>query len=104
MTRALAARGGTQIDKQTRLKVAVQKSGRLTDNSLGLLVRCGLKYSRGKDQLICYGESRDVLLVRDDDARSRSARRVRPRYCRTQRSRKKRLAFQARGVAPYSSS
>ncbi len=34
-----------------------------------LLVRCGLSYSRGKDQLICYGENMpvDVLLVRDDD-------------------------------------
>jgi ATP phosphoribosyltransferase len=31
--------------------------------------RCGLKYSRGKDQLLCYGENMplDVLLVRDDD-------------------------------------
>jgi ATP phosphoribosyltransferase len=58
-----------KLDKQTRLKIAVQKSGRLTDNSLDLLVRCGLKYSRGKDQLICYGENMpfDVLLVRDDD-------------------------------------
>ena len=52
-----------------RLKVAIQKSGRLTDNSLDLLVRCGLKYSRGKDQLLCYGENMplDVLFVRDDD-------------------------------------
>jgi len=57
------------MDKQQRLKVAIQKSGRLTDNSLDLLVRCGLKYSRGKDQLMCYGENMplDVLFVRDDD-------------------------------------
>jgi len=57
------------VDKQQRLKVAIQKSGRLTDNSLDLLVRCGLKYSRGKDQLMCYGENMplDVLFVRDDD-------------------------------------
>jgi ATP phosphoribosyltransferase len=57
------------MDKRQRLKVAVQKSGRLTDNSLDLLVRCGLKYSRGKDQLMCYGENMplDVLFVRDDD-------------------------------------
>src|SRR5271165_6371947 len=54
---------------QTRLKVAVQKSGRLTDSSLELLSRCGLRYSRGKDQLMCYGENMplDVLFVRDDD-------------------------------------
>src|ERR1700734_4161997 len=52
-----------------RLKVAVQKSGRLTDASSELLSRCGLKYTRGKDQLMCYGENMplDVLFVRDDD-------------------------------------
>ncbi len=57
------------MDKEQRLKIAVQKSGRLTDHSLELLVRCGLKYSRGRDQLLCYGENMplDVLLVRDDD-------------------------------------
>ncbi len=55
--------------KQDRLKIAVQKSGRLTDHSLDLLTRCGLKYSRGRDELICFGENMpvDVLLVRDDD-------------------------------------
>ena len=53
----------------TRIKIAVQKSGRLTDHSMELLVRCGLSYSKGRDQLICYGENMpiDVLLVRDDD-------------------------------------
>ncbi len=52
-----------------RIKIAVQKSGRLTDRSMELLVRCGLSYSKGRDQLICYGENMpvDVLLVRDDD-------------------------------------
>ena len=52
-----------------RIKIAIQKSGRLTDRSLELLERCGLKYSRGRDQLICFGENMpvDVLLVRDDD-------------------------------------
>ena len=53
----------------TRIKIAVQKSGRLTEHTMDLLSRCGLVYSRGKDQLICYGENMpiDVLLVRDDD-------------------------------------
>lgn len=52
-----------------RLKLAVQKSGRLTDPSLDLLARCGLKLSRGKDQLMGFGENMplDVLFVRDDD-------------------------------------
>src|SRR5690606_31741878 len=52
-----------------RIKIAVQKSGRLTEHSTELLVRCGMSYSRGKDRLICYGENMpvDILLVRDDD-------------------------------------
>ncbi len=54
---------------EPRLKLAIQKSGRLTDPSLDLLGRCGLKISRGKDQLMAYGENMplDVLFVRDDD-------------------------------------
>jgi ATP phosphoribosyltransferase len=54
---------------QARIKVAIQKSGRLTDRSLDLLERCGLKYTRGRDQLIGFGENMpvDLLLVRDDD-------------------------------------
>jgi len=57
------------MDKEERLRIAIQKTGRLTDHSLELLIRCGLKYSRGKDQLLCYGENMplDVLLMRDDD-------------------------------------
>ena len=52
-----------------RIKIAVQKSGRLTDHSLNLLSRCGLKFTKSKDQLFCYGENMpiDLLLVRDDD-------------------------------------
>ena len=51
------------------LKLRVQKSGRLTDHSIDLLERCGLKVTRSKDKLICYGENMpiDLLLVRDDD-------------------------------------
>jgi ATP phosphoribosyltransferase len=54
---------------ELRLKIAVQKSGRLTDPSVDILQRCGLKLSRGKDQLMGYGENMplDVLFVRDDD-------------------------------------
>jgi ATP phosphoribosyltransferase len=57
------------IDKETRIKIAIQKSGRLTEHSLDLLERCGLKYTRGRDQLIAYGENMpvDLLFVRDDD-------------------------------------
>jgi ATP phosphoribosyltransferase len=54
---------------EQRIKVAVQKTGRLTEHSIDLLERCGLKITKSKDQLICYGENMpiDLLLVRDDD-------------------------------------
>lgn len=54
---------------QPRVKIAIQKSGRLTELCLELLQQCGLKYSRGRDQLIGFGENMpvDFLLVRDDD-------------------------------------
>jgi len=54
---------------EQRIKIAVQKTGRLTDHSLDLLERCGLKFIQSKDQLFCYGENMpvDLLLVRDDD-------------------------------------
>ena len=55
--------------KEQRIKIAVQKSGRLTEHSIDLLQRCGLKFTRSKDQLFCYGENMpvDLLLMRDDD-------------------------------------
>ncbi|MBS0366641.1 MAG: ATP phosphoribosyltransferase [Proteobacteria bacterium] len=54
---------------EPRLKLAVQKSGRLTEPCHDLLARCGLQFTRGRDQLIGYGENMpfDLLFVRDDD-------------------------------------
>ena len=54
---------------EQRIQIAVQKTGRLTDHSIDLLERCGLKITKSKNQLICYGENMpiDLLLVRDDD-------------------------------------
>ena len=54
---------------EQRVKIAVQKTGRLTEHSQDLLERCGLKLTRSKDRLFCYGENMpvDLLLVRDDD-------------------------------------
>lgn len=56
-------------DKPARIKIAIQKSGRLTEHSLDLLQRCGLKYTKAPEQLIAFGENMpvDILLVRDDD-------------------------------------
>ena len=52
-----------------RIKIAIQKSGRLTDHSITLLQKCGLVISHTKDQLIGYGENMpfDIMFVRDDD-------------------------------------
>jgi ATP phosphoribosyltransferase len=52
-----------------RLRIAVQKSGRLSESSQDLLGRCGLKFRQSRDKLFCFGESLpiDLLLVRDDD-------------------------------------
>lgn len=54
---------------EDRLRLALQKSGRLSDGTFDLLKKCGLTISRARDNL--YGRARelplDVLLVRDDD-------------------------------------
>ena len=96
-----AALTGIAAAQPMRLKIAIQKSGRLTDSSLDLLSRCGLKFSRGKDQLICVGENMplDVLFVRDDDIPDL----VQEDVCDLglvglNVIEEKRLAFQARGV------
>jgi len=52
-----------------RLRLAVQKSGRLSADSLDLLARCGLKIKTPKEKLLLHAEKfpLDVLFVRDDD-------------------------------------
>ena len=52
-----------------RIRVAIQKSGRLSERSLDLLQNCGLRFARSKDKLYWYGKDFpvDLLLVRDDD-------------------------------------
>ena len=53
----------------SRLRVAIQKSGRLSEKSLDILKSCGLSFARSRDKLFWYGRDFpvDVLLVRDDD-------------------------------------
>lgn len=53
----------------SRIRVAIQKSGRLSEPSLVLLQSCGLRFARSKDKLFWYGRDFpvDLLLVRDDD-------------------------------------
>ncbi|MFT3756626.1 MAG: ATP phosphoribosyltransferase [Pseudoxanthomonas sp.] len=52
-----------------RLRIAIQKSGRLAEPARALLAACGLSWRQSRDKLFCYGESLpiDLLLVRDDD-------------------------------------
>ncbi len=52
-----------------RLRIAIQKSGRLAEPARNLLSACGLSWRESRDKLFCYGESLpvDLLLVRDDD-------------------------------------
>ncbi|MGY6586841.1 MAG: ATP phosphoribosyltransferase [Wenzhouxiangella sp.] len=54
---------------KNRIKIAIQKSGRLAEKSLSLLERSGLSFARSKDKLFWYGRNQavDLLLVRDDD-------------------------------------
>lgn len=52
-----------------RLRIAIQKNGRLSEPARALLGSCGLSWRESPDKLFCYGESApiDLLLVRDDD-------------------------------------
>jgi ATP phosphoribosyltransferase len=52
-----------------RLKIAIQKSGRLTEDSLALLRACGLEFEFQKQSLYspCRNFDLDVLALRDDD-------------------------------------
>src|SRR3546814_19075644 len=52
-----------------RLRIAIQKSGRLGEPARALLAACGLSWRESRDRLFCHGESLpvDLLLVRDDD-------------------------------------
>ncbi len=52
-----------------RIRLALQKSGRLSEDCFDLLARSGIKVRRHKDQLFCHSENFpiDILLVRDDD-------------------------------------
>ena len=40
------------MSKEKRLKIAIQKSGRLADMSLQLLEKCGIFLAKSRDQLL----------------------------------------------------
>ncbi|MFD0738554.1 ATP phosphoribosyltransferase [Lysobacter koreensis] len=59
----------TSATSRDRLRIAIQKSGRLAEPARALLASCGLSWRESRDRLFCYGETLpiDLLLVRDDD-------------------------------------
>ena len=52
-----------------RLKIAIQKNGRLSEKSFALLEKAGISLQKSKDQLLCRARNfpLDIFLVRDDD-------------------------------------
>lgn len=53
----------------SKLKVAIQKKGRLSDNSLRMLEECGIKFTNGTGKLKNEAKNfpLEVLFLRDDD-------------------------------------
>lgn len=53
----------------TKITLAIQKSGRLNEGTIELLNRCGIKISNGNNHLkaLAEGFPMEVLLLRDDD-------------------------------------
>ncbi len=53
----------------TKLKIAIQKSGRLSDDSIKLFKECGIKFEVGKSKLKSTSRNfpADFLFLRDDD-------------------------------------
>ena len=54
---------------QTNLKIALQKSGRLSDGSIALLKKCGIKFDNGTSKLKSAARNfpLEIFFLRDDD-------------------------------------
>ena len=52
-----------------RIRIAIQKSGRLTQKSVDLLTKCGVEFEWRKETLFSKAENfpLDLMFVRDDD-------------------------------------
>ena len=66
MTGEMTSKSGTD---DGRLKIAIQKSGRLSEKSFTILEKAGISLQKSKDQLLCQARNfpLDIFLVRDDD-------------------------------------
>jgi ATP phosphoribosyltransferase len=58
-----------EATERQRLRIAIQKSGRLADKTMELFSKCGLEFDFSKDRLlrVCTNFPVDLMLVRDDD-------------------------------------
>ena len=54
---------------KTKLKIAIQKSGRLSESSLKLLKECGIEFDNGLNKLKAeaFNFPLEVFFLRDDD-------------------------------------
>lgn len=59
----------SSIDEQTKLRIAIQKSGRLHEDSMRLLKECGIDISNGGNKLKSSASNfpLEVYFLRDDD-------------------------------------
>jgi ATP phosphoribosyltransferase len=59
----------SSIDEQTKLRIAIQKSGRLHEDSMRLLKECGIDISNGGNKLKAAAGNfpLEVFFLRDDD-------------------------------------
>ncbi|MCX7984226.1 MAG: ATP phosphoribosyltransferase [Bacteroidetes bacterium] len=57
------------LSSNGRMKIAIQRSGRLTEDSIALLRACGLEFEFQKQSLYspCKNFDLDILAIRDDD-------------------------------------
>ena len=57
------------MQTQNRLKIALQKKGRLSQDCAALLKQCGVKINWNEQRLVAYSENMpiEILRVRDDD-------------------------------------
>ena len=55
--------------KKSRLRIAMQKSGKLSNESQQLLEKCGIKINLQQQRLLAFSDNMpiDIMLVRDDD-------------------------------------
>ena len=54
---------------ESRVKIAIQKNGRLSTESLSILKKCGIEFSDSNNKLFIKSTNMliDLLMVRDDD-------------------------------------